>query len=199
MVNVWNTKMLILLVNVYTDKWLYCDIQMTDPVSHQRRHPIQMGQQIPDPNPWKESNIWSNVHKVGSTPRHTDWLTVSCKVTLTSNDSCPKSKYNPNLTWFFTRLHDPLYSSGPSRRYVQSTQTASLPEFIYKPLLRSHNNLWRVLDLLRDTYNSWGTSPTHSPALAPDNFSANYFPMELVSCFSGTLPTSGDAFSTEYT
>jgi hypothetical protein len=43
-----------------------------------------------------------------------------------------KSKYNPNPTWFFTRLHDPLHSSGPSRRHVQSTQTASLPEFLYK-------------------------------------------------------------------
>jgi hypothetical protein len=31
-------------------------------------------QQIPDPNSWKASNIWSNVHKVGSTPRHTDRL-----------------------------------------------------------------------------------------------------------------------------
>jgi hypothetical protein len=28
-------------------------------------------------------NIWSNVHNVGSTPRHNDWLTVSHKVILT--------------------------------------------------------------------------------------------------------------------
>jgi hypothetical protein len=35
---------------------------------------------------------------------------------------------------------------------------------------------------LRDTYNSWGTS-THLPFLALDYSSANYFPMELVSCF----------------
>jgi hypothetical protein len=64
-VNVWKTKMLI--VNVHTDKWLDCDLQRTDPASRQRGRPTHTGQQIPDPNSWKGSNIWSNVHKVGST------------------------------------------------------------------------------------------------------------------------------------
>jgi hypothetical protein len=44
----------------------------TDPASRQRGRPTETGQQIPDPNSWKGSNICSNVHKVGSTPRHTD-------------------------------------------------------------------------------------------------------------------------------
>jgi hypothetical protein len=34
--------------------------------------PTETGQQIPYPNSWKGSNIWSNIHKVDSTPRHTD-------------------------------------------------------------------------------------------------------------------------------
>jgi hypothetical protein len=45
--------------------------------------PTETGQQIPDPNTSKGSDIWSNVHKVGSTPGHTDWLTVRRKVTFT--------------------------------------------------------------------------------------------------------------------
>jgi hypothetical protein len=56
-------------------KWLW-RWQMTDPSSRQRGHPTETGQQIPDPNSWKGSNIWSNVHKVGLTPRHTDWLSA---------------------------------------------------------------------------------------------------------------------------
>jgi hypothetical protein len=46
--------------------------QMTDPASRQRGRSTETGQQIPDPNSWEGSNIWSNAHKVGSTPRHTD-------------------------------------------------------------------------------------------------------------------------------
>jgi hypothetical protein len=76
MVNVWKTKMLI--INVHTDKWLDCDLQRTDPASRQRGRPTETGQQIPDPNSWKGSNIWSD-----SILRHTDWLTFSRKVTLT--------------------------------------------------------------------------------------------------------------------
>jgi hypothetical protein len=70
-------------VNVHTDKWLGCDLQRTDPASHQRGRPTETGQQIPDPNSWKRSNIWSNIHKVDLMPRHGDWLTISHKVTLT--------------------------------------------------------------------------------------------------------------------
>jgi hypothetical protein len=62
-------------VNVHTDKWLDCELQRTDPTFRQRGRPTETRQQISDPNAWKGSNIWSNVHKVGSTPRHTDWLT----------------------------------------------------------------------------------------------------------------------------
>jgi hypothetical protein len=40
-------------------------------------------QQIPDQNTWIGSNVWSNVHKVGSTPRHTDWLSETLTLTLT--------------------------------------------------------------------------------------------------------------------
>jgi hypothetical protein len=71
--------------HTHTDKWLDCDLQRTDPASRQRGRPTETRQQIPDPNSWKGSNIWSNVHKVGSTPRHTDWLTdwLSAVVTLT--------------------------------------------------------------------------------------------------------------------
>jgi hypothetical protein len=53
------------------------------PASRQRGRPTETEQQIPDPNSWKGSNIWSKVHKLGSTPRHTEWLTVSHKMTLT--------------------------------------------------------------------------------------------------------------------
>jgi hypothetical protein len=64
-------------------KWPWIELQRTDLVSHQRGRPTETGQQIPYPNSWKGSNIWSNVHRVGLTPRLTDWLTVSRKVTLT--------------------------------------------------------------------------------------------------------------------
>jgi hypothetical protein len=60
---------------------------LKDPASRQRGRPTETRQQIPDPNSWKGSNmwsnvqnswrgsnIWSNVHKLGSTPRHTDCL-----------------------------------------------------------------------------------------------------------------------------
>jgi hypothetical protein len=70
MIKVWNTKMLI--VNVHTDKWPDCDLQRTDPPLV-REGALQTGQHIPDPNSWKGSNIWSNIHKVGSTPIHTDF------------------------------------------------------------------------------------------------------------------------------
>jgi hypothetical protein len=69
----------------YRDCWesgLDCDLQRTDPASRRRGCLTETGQQIPDPNPWKGSNIWSNIHKVGSTPRHTDWLTDWLSVTL---------------------------------------------------------------------------------------------------------------------
>jgi hypothetical protein len=69
--------------NVHRDKWLDCDLQRTDPASRQRGRPTETGQQIPDPDSRKGSNIWSKVHKVDSIPRHIDWLTVSRKVTLT--------------------------------------------------------------------------------------------------------------------
>jgi hypothetical protein len=36
------------------------------------RAPTKTGQQIPDPNSQKGSNICSKVHKVGSTPSHSD-------------------------------------------------------------------------------------------------------------------------------
>jgi hypothetical protein len=52
------------------------DLQRTDPACRQRGRHTVTEQQIPDPNSWKESNIWSNVHKVGSTRRHTDWLSA---------------------------------------------------------------------------------------------------------------------------
>jgi hypothetical protein len=60
--------------------WLW---QIMDATFCKRGRPTETGQQTPYPNSWKGRNIWSNVHKVGSTPRHTDWLTVSRKVTLT--------------------------------------------------------------------------------------------------------------------
>jgi hypothetical protein len=63
------------------------------PASLQRGRPTETGQQILDPNSWKRGNIWSNVHKVGSTPRHTDRLTDSRKValTLTIHRPCHRS------------------------------------------------------------------------------------------------------------
>jgi hypothetical protein len=63
-----------------TSEWLHCKLE-TRPLV--REGPHRDRTKIPDQNSWKGSKIWSNVHKVGSTPRHTDWLTVSRKVTLT--------------------------------------------------------------------------------------------------------------------
>jgi hypothetical protein len=51
-------------------------LQIADPSSHQRGRPTETGKQIPDPNSWKGSNIWSNVHKVRSKPRHIDRLSA---------------------------------------------------------------------------------------------------------------------------
>jgi hypothetical protein len=62
------------------------DLQRIDPTSRQRGRPTERRQQIPDPNTWKGSNIWSNVHKVDSIPRLTGWHTVSRKVILTLTD-----------------------------------------------------------------------------------------------------------------
>jgi hypothetical protein len=50
---------------------------MTDLTSRQRGRPQMTGQWLPK----KISLVKSP--RLGSTPRHTDWLTVSCKVTLT--------------------------------------------------------------------------------------------------------------------
>jgi hypothetical protein len=61
----------------------YSHCALADPASRQRGRPTETGQQIPDTNSRKGSNISSNVHKVCSTPRHTDWLTFSRKVTST--------------------------------------------------------------------------------------------------------------------
>jgi hypothetical protein len=48
MVNVLNTKMLIL--NIHIDKRLHYDLQRTDPASRQSGLPTETGQQIPDTN-----------------------------------------------------------------------------------------------------------------------------------------------------
>jgi hypothetical protein len=70
---VLKTKMYI--VNVHTDKLLDCDLQRTDPASHQRGRPTETRQQISG----QTSTKWA---------RHQDILTVSRKVTLTLRIGC---------------------------------------------------------------------------------------------------------------
>jgi hypothetical protein len=50
---------------------------MADPTSRQRGRPKN------DKTETLKKNLWSKVPYLSSTPRHTDWLTVSRKVTLT--------------------------------------------------------------------------------------------------------------------
>jgi hypothetical protein len=59
-------------------------LQIADPSSRQRGRPTETGPQISDSNIPTGSNIWSKVPQGCSIPRHTDWLTVSRKVTSTS-------------------------------------------------------------------------------------------------------------------
>jgi hypothetical protein len=66
------------------------DWQMTDPTSRQRRGPKTKRK---DSN-FEKKNIYIYLVKsprLGSTPRHTDWLTVSCNVTLTLTIACSSS------------------------------------------------------------------------------------------------------------
>jgi hypothetical protein len=53
------------------------DWHMTDPTSLQRGRPKN------DKTVTLRKNLWSKVLYLGSTPRHTDWLTVSRNMTLT--------------------------------------------------------------------------------------------------------------------
>jgi hypothetical protein len=52
---------------------------MTDPTSRQRGRPQMTRQKLSTTKIY----LWSTSPRLGSTPRHTDWLTVSCDVTLT--------------------------------------------------------------------------------------------------------------------
>jgi hypothetical protein len=54
--------------------WLTVSLKVTLSQRHDLSSETET-ERIPDPNSWKGSNIWSNVHKVGSTLRNTDWLT----------------------------------------------------------------------------------------------------------------------------
>jgi hypothetical protein len=69
----WNTK--ILIVNADTDKLLECDLQRRRGLSSERA-PHRQDNKFQTLNSWKGSNIWWNVQKLGSTPRHTDWLSA---------------------------------------------------------------------------------------------------------------------------
>jgi hypothetical protein len=88
------------------------------------RAPTETGQQIPDPKSWKGSNIWSNVHEVGSKPRHTDLLTLSRKVTLTDSwvqMTDPTSRQRGRPTETGQQIPDPKSWKGSNIHEVGST------------------------------------------------------------------------------
>jgi hypothetical protein len=62
-----------------SDHWVIT-MQIADPSARPRGRPTETRPQISDNTPIG-SNIWSQVPQGCSTPRHTDWLTVSHKVT----------------------------------------------------------------------------------------------------------------------
>jgi hypothetical protein len=63
-----------------SDHWVIT-LQIADPSSRHRGCPIDTRQQISDTNLQTGSNIWSQDPQGCSIPRHTDWPTVSHKVT----------------------------------------------------------------------------------------------------------------------
>jgi hypothetical protein len=64
--------------------WESVRVEIADPSSRQRGRPKDTRSQISDSNIPTGNNTWSQVPKGWSIPRHTDWLTVSSKVTSTS-------------------------------------------------------------------------------------------------------------------
>jgi hypothetical protein len=64
-------------VNILCKYWLTVDWQMTDPTSRQRGRPQMKRQKLS-----KKKRSLVKSPRLGSTPRLTYWLTVSCNVTL---------------------------------------------------------------------------------------------------------------------
>jgi hypothetical protein len=86
------------MVTVLSDSnyWVIA-LQIANQSSRQRGRPTETGSKIFDSNIPTGSNIWSQVPQRRSTPRHTDWLTVSRKVT--SNFETRKCR--DRITWEF--------------------------------------------------------------------------------------------------
>jgi hypothetical protein len=81
----WDSKVW-LRVLCNSDHWVIT-LQIADLSSRQRGRLPEMRPQISDSNTPKGSNIWSQVPQGCSIPRHTDWLSVSRKVTSTSTST----------------------------------------------------------------------------------------------------------------
>jgi hypothetical protein len=80
----WDSKVRFRVLSE-SDHWVITP-QITDLSSHQRGRPIDTRPQISVSNIPTGNNIWSQVPQGCSIPRHTDWLTVSRKVTSTSSN-----------------------------------------------------------------------------------------------------------------
>jgi hypothetical protein len=79
----WHETKVWFQVLTHSDYWVIT-LQTVGPSSCQRGRPIDTRPQISDSNSPTGSNIWSQVPQGYSIPRHTDWLTISRKITLTS-------------------------------------------------------------------------------------------------------------------
>jgi hypothetical protein len=79
-----------------SDHWVITP-QIAVPSSRQRGLPTDTRPQISNSNILTGSNIWSQIPQGCSIPRHTDWLTVSRKVTSTSSDRL-YTKNRPGLS-----------------------------------------------------------------------------------------------------
>jgi hypothetical protein len=135
-------------------------LQIADPSSRQRGRPPETRPQTSDSNIPTGSNIWSQVPQGYSIPRHTDWLTVTRKVTSPQQTATVSSNSINRLgslaeTWYDscevrTRFVYPIsirWRGGPTETRQQLSDNN----------LRTESNIWsqvpewaRYLDILTD-------------------------------------------------
>jgi hypothetical protein len=97
---------------------------MTDPTSRQRGRPKNDKTET-----FNKKNLWSKVPYLGSTPRHTDWLTVSRKVTLTLTNVIILSKPGYSYRSFSFRFSPRSVLLSHARYLTRPTRNALFDYF----------------------------------------------------------------------
>jgi hypothetical protein len=125
----WDSKVWLRVLRD-SDHWVIT-LQITDPSSHQRGRPTETRQQISDSNIVTGSNIWSQVPQGCSIQRHTDWLTVSHKVT--SNFKHPIRLYSSCKSGFIPPTILPVFMYTPGEgAAVSIVEEGSMSTFCWK-------------------------------------------------------------------